>query len=304
LKELLLKLGTYQRTLELILKDEIKDLQSKYNIILENIKDATQDELLTFQNLSIQIKEKELIAYTPLNNFKSIIDKYLSNTGKTIILNDKNDSLIIKLDNQEIDIKKLSSGEKQLLIIFLNVLLENKPFILLMDEPETSLHVEWQISLIDDLRKIKNNIQIILVTHNPLIMLNRNSSEIGIINNKDIVETDNIGTKKLDVSAVLINYFGLNSLVGKDMREDINNLFFLKNEKHFNFDNFTEEQEETLKNIEKKYKNTTATGFIYNRAYFNFLKFIKENEDIDFSDLEQLSDKDFNLLLNKFKDKF
>ena len=37
LKELLLKLGTYQRTLELILKDEIKDLQSKYNIILENI---------------------------------------------------------------------------------------------------------------------------------------------------------------------------------------------------------------------------------------------------------------------------
>ena len=173
-----------------------------------------------------------------------------------------------------------------------------------MDEPETSLHVEWQISLIDDLRKIKNNIQIILVTHNPLIMLNRNSSEIGIINNKDIVETDNIGTKKLDVSAVLINYFGLNSLVGKDMREDINNLFFLKNEKHFNFDNFTEEQEETLKNIEKKYKNTTTTGFIYNRAYFNFLKFIKENEDIDFSDLEQLSDKDFNLLLNKFKDKF
>ena len=304
MKELLLKLGTYQRTLELILKDEIKDLQSKYNIILENIKDATQDELLTFQNLSIQIKEKELIAYTPLNNFKSIIDKYLSNTGKTIILNDKNDSLIIKLDNQEIDIKKLSSGEKQLLIIFLNVLLENKPFILLMDEPETSLHVEWQISLIDDLRKIKNNIQIILVTHNPLIMLNRNSSEIGIINNKDIVETDNIGTKKLDVSAVLINYFGLNSLVGKDMREDINNLFFLKNEKHFNFNNFTEEQEETLKNIEKKYKNTTATGFIYNRAYFNFLKFIKENEDIDFSDLEQLSDKDFNLLLNKFKDKF
>ena len=294
----------HQRTLELILKDEIKDLQSKYNIILENIKDATQDELLTFQNLSIQIKEKELIAYTPLNNFKSIIDKYLSNTGKTIILNDKNDSLIIKLDNQEIDIKKLSSGEKQLLIIFSNVLLENKPFILLMDEPETSLHVEWQISLIDDLRKIKNNIQIILVTHNPLIMLNRNSSEIGIINNKDIVETDNIGTKKLDVSAVLINYFGLNSLVGKDMREDINNLFFLKNEKHFNFDNFTEEQEETLKNIEKKYKNTTATGFIYNRAYFNFLKFIKENEDIDFSDLEQLSDKDFNLLLNKFKDKF
>ena len=171
--------------------------------------------VIALQPTSLQIKEKELIAFPPLNNFKSIIDKYLSNTGKTIILNDKNDSLIIKLDNQEIDIKKLSSGEKQLLIIFLNVLLENKPFILLMDEPETSLHVEWQISLIDDLRKIKNNIQIILVTHNPLIMLNRNSSEIGIINNKDIVETDNIGTKKLDVSGVLINYFGLNSLVGK-----------------------------------------------------------------------------------------
>ena len=39
---------------------------------------------------------------------------------------------------------QLSSGEKQMLIILLTVLVEDdQPYVLFMDEPEVSLHIEW-----------------------------------------------------------------------------------------------------------------------------------------------------------------
>ncbi len=88
---------------------------------------------------------------------------------------------------------QLSSGEKQLLIILLNiVLLENKPTILLMDEPEISLHVEWQMIFIKTLLELNSNLQIILVTHSPDIVLKGYR--------KDVIKLDNFTIKKNVVS--------------------------------------------------------------------------------------------------------
>jgi ABC-type lipoprotein export system ATPase subunit len=66
--------------------------------------------------------------------------------------------------------ENLSSGEKQILIILLTTLLQdNKSYILLMDEPELSLHIDWQKSLIKNLRQINPNCQIIMATHSSII---------------------------------------------------------------------------------------------------------------------------------------
>ena len=47
-------------------------------------------------------------------------------------------------DKYSISADKLSSGEKQLLIILLTVLLEDgQEYIMMMDEPEISLHISW-----------------------------------------------------------------------------------------------------------------------------------------------------------------
>lgn len=71
---------------------------------------------------------------------------------------------------EEIEPEQLSSGEKQLLLILLKVFLkEDKPFILLMDEPELSLHIEWQRQLIEAIQILNKNCQIILSTHSPSI---------------------------------------------------------------------------------------------------------------------------------------
>ena len=64
----------------------------------------------------------------------------------------------------------MSSGEKQLLIIMLTTLLEDgEEYILIMDEPEISLHISWQYELIDWILQLNPKVQIILTTHSPMI---------------------------------------------------------------------------------------------------------------------------------------
>ena len=74
------------------------------------------------------------------------------------------------VDDHRINWLDLSSGEKQLLIILLTVLCQDeKPSILLMDEPEISLDIAWQFELLSILRTLNPNCQLIIVTHSPAI---------------------------------------------------------------------------------------------------------------------------------------
>jgi predicted ATP-dependent endonuclease of OLD family len=41
-----------------------------------------------------------------------------------------------------------------------------------MDEPEVSLHIEWQKRLIDLIVELNPNVQIILTTHSPAVIMN------------------------------------------------------------------------------------------------------------------------------------
>jgi predicted ATP-dependent endonuclease of OLD family len=68
---------------------------------------------------------------------------------------------------------QLSSGEKQVLVILLTVLVEDEQnYVLFMDEPEVSLHIEWQKRLIDLCVELNPNVQIILTTHSPAVIMN------------------------------------------------------------------------------------------------------------------------------------
>ena len=59
-----------------------------------------------------------------------------------------------------------------MLVILLTALVENQEhYALLMDEPEISLHIEWQQKLISLIRKINPNAQIILSTHSPALIM-------------------------------------------------------------------------------------------------------------------------------------
>ena len=69
---------------------------------------------------------------------------------------------------------QLSSGEKQILVILLTVLVEdNEHYVLFMDEPEVSLHIEVAETLNrPHLRTESECSKIILTTHRPAVIMN------------------------------------------------------------------------------------------------------------------------------------
>ena len=103
--------------------------------------------------------------------FQDIIDDLFSDTGKKIIRT-ANELQFTQIGEVLLPYR-LSSGEKQILIILLTVLVEdNQPYVLFMDEPEVSLHMEWQKRLVDLYLELNPNVQIILTTHSPAIVMN------------------------------------------------------------------------------------------------------------------------------------
>lgn len=75
---------------------------------------------------------------------------------------------VITKGGKEIALGTLSSGQKQLLMIFLSALMaDNKPF--LIDEPEISMHVDWQSGLVEAIQQLSPSTQIIFATHSPEI---------------------------------------------------------------------------------------------------------------------------------------
>ena len=103
-------------------------------------------------------------------HFMDLVDSLFKDTGKTIC-RDHNE-IFFRSMGEEIPSYKLSSGEKQMLIILLSVLVQNrKPCVLFMDEPEVSLHIEWQQRLVGLVRDLNPNVQIILTTHSPAVIM-------------------------------------------------------------------------------------------------------------------------------------
>jgi ABC-type glutathione transport system ATPase component len=107
----------------------------------------------------------------PKKKFQDIVDRLFEDTGKKIIRTEN--EIRFSQIGETLVPYQLSSGEKQMLAILLTVLVEdNKNYVLFMDEPEVSLHVDWQQQLIDLILELNPNVQIILTTHSPAVIMN------------------------------------------------------------------------------------------------------------------------------------
>ncbi|MBR4921160.1 MAG: AAA family ATPase [Prevotella sp.] len=102
--------------------------------------------------------------------FQDIVDDLFEETGKKIVRTE-NEIRFTQIGETLLPYQ-LSSGEKQMLAILLTVLVEDRqPYVLFMDEPEVSLHIEWQKRLIDLIEELNPNVQIILTTHSPAVIM-------------------------------------------------------------------------------------------------------------------------------------
>ena len=125
----------------------------------------------------------------PKARFQDIVDDLFRETGKQIVRTEN--EIRFSQIGETLTPYQLSSGEKQMLAILLTVLIEDgQPYVLFMDEPEVSLHIEWQKRLIDLIVELNPQVQIILTTHSPAVIMNgwldkvTEVSEITITNNQ------------------------------------------------------------------------------------------------------------------------
>ena len=146
---------------------QIYKLQKRYLDYQVNIGNKII-ELLTSGEPDGQLKASEVSI--PKTMFQNIIDNLFRDTGK--VIDRKSNEIQFVQDGTTLTPYQLSSGEKQILVIMLTVLVENgEPHALLMDEPEISLHIEWQQKLIGLIRELNPKAQIILSTHSPALIM-------------------------------------------------------------------------------------------------------------------------------------
>ena len=139
---------------------EIKDIPSYIATRISKV--ANEEENLTMG----QVRKK---VFAEINGIFEILelDVKLSEISK-----DEN-SMPIFTDSsgKKFGINELSSGEKQLFLRTLAIkMLEPENSIIMIDEPELSLHPKWQQKIIDVYKKIGKNNQIILATYSPHIL--------------------------------------------------------------------------------------------------------------------------------------
>ncbi len=163
--DLLEKLSDSRVTTEL--DWQIYKLQKRYLDYQVNIGNRII-EMLTSGDSADQ--QQAALIGQPKAEFQDMIDELFHDTGKTI--DRRSNEIQFWQRGETITPYQLSSGEKQMLVILLTALVENREhYALLMDEPEISLHIEWQQKLIGLIRKINPNAQIILSTHSPALIM-------------------------------------------------------------------------------------------------------------------------------------
>ena len=155
-----------ERDKESVLNAQLRKLQEQYAYYLSDLARQVSDKVKESGNVS---KEQMDAINQNRDEFLSIVNEMFKETGKTLSENESN-LVFVKEGNKRIPLFNLSAGEKQLLIILLTTLLERRQeYILIMDEPEISMHVDMQYALIDNLRKLNPNVQLIISTHSPSI---------------------------------------------------------------------------------------------------------------------------------------
>jgi len=163
---------------------------------------------------------------------------------------------------KEFDITGLSSGEKQLFFRVMSLkMLEANNSIILVDEPEISLHPAWQQKILKVYENIGKNNQVIVATHSPHIIASTAKENVKIlVRNEDagtfrIMDYHNIHVAKgAPAERILKDLMGLPTTRDPEIQEKINFLWELIHQGVYETEAFTsryDELEELLGTIDE-----------------------------------------------------
>lgn len=133
-----------------------------------------QDMLLFYVSEMINLIDRIDVLSSPLIRFAEIIDKYMKPVKRVNLRDSDNKVIITDRSENEIELDQLSSGEKQIVAFFAFLLLKASinPRFVIVDEPELSLSVSWQKTLIQDIMAVSPSTFLVAATHSPFIFEN------------------------------------------------------------------------------------------------------------------------------------
>ncbi len=120
------------------------------------------------------IERKIATANAPIKALGQLIREMFIG-GKDLSLND--DAIEVAIAGKKLNLSALSSGEKQLLKILVETV-NALASVIIVDEPELSMHVDWQRRLIPSMRTLNPRTQLIIATHSPEIMAEIPDSQV------------------------------------------------------------------------------------------------------------------------------
>ena len=157
------------------------------------------------------------------------------------------------IEGKEFDINGLSSGEKQLFLRALSLKFLNvNNSIILIDEPEISLHPRWQRKIVNVYENIGENNQIIIATHSPHIIGNVKKEQLRVLK-KDKEGIKVMNSDELDetygktVESILMEVMGIINTRNEETAEKIEKLRDLVREDKYG----SKEFEELYKSLRK-----------------------------------------------------
>lgn len=112
--------------------------------------------------------EKQAALKARIEEFQHIVNGLFELTRKRIQIEGNKFSILC--GDETLPVNALSSGEMQILLILLRVfLLNGSESVVLIDEPENSLDIDWQFGLIDILVRLNPQAQYFITTHSPAL---------------------------------------------------------------------------------------------------------------------------------------
>ncbi|MDE1460920.1 AAA family ATPase [Spartinivicinus poritis] len=111
--------------------------------------------------------------FKPINDFLSVVNSFYKDSNKSLEVDMVGQLVVARPDKSKCTIEGLSSGERQLLVIFAHSFFNRrskKKNVFIIDEPELSLHLGWQEKFSETIFSINPNSQYILATHSPEIV--------------------------------------------------------------------------------------------------------------------------------------
>lgn len=151
----------------------LTELEAKDTII----DDLKEDDNTVLSVLHLYVKDswEKLRKYDNLYEKLSLLKDIINSRYKHKVFSfDSKEGFVILSPNPQQDtkipVKMLSSGEQNELVLFFEMLFKcDSKDLVLIDEPEISLHLEWMQSMIGDLKRVanKNKMSLLIATHSP-----------------------------------------------------------------------------------------------------------------------------------------